>query len=82
MQGLTDREQECIRKLGEAADLLVEIVGDARTREHDLNEIFARIHDVQARVGAQAAARAHPEMYRLLGGTLFSEDDLLESFYD
>lgn len=46
------------------------IVADGPTRDHDLNEACARIHDLQHAVMAQAAARAYPGSYRRLGGTV------------
>jgi hypothetical protein len=34
-----------------------------------LREIAADVHALQLRIMAQAAARAHPHLYRLLGGS-------------
>lgn len=46
-----------------------EIVADGPTRVGDLSEFVANIHGIQNMILAQAAARAYPDRYRLLGGT-------------
>lgn len=38
---------------------------NAETHSHDMNEVVAHIHDLQARVLSRAAARSYPR-YRLL----------------
>lgn len=71
MTGLTPEEHRVIQLLSEATGLYAEdIVGHAATRDADIKEWVARTHDLQARVLAQAAARAHPDLYRLAGETL------------
>jgi hypothetical protein len=45
-------------------------VADGSTREDDLAELRAAIHVVQRAVLAQAAARAYPGEFRLLGGVV------------
>lgn len=46
------------------------VVGHGVTREDDLAEIRALVHRIQHAVMAQAAARLHPQRYRLLGETI------------
>jgi hypothetical protein len=54
----------------ELANAFGRIVGRERTRMHDLAEAVHHIHALQHTIMAQAAARAYPERFRLLGGTL------------
>lgn len=65
--GLTLFEKDAIRLAGELWDRLCTIVGDGPTRDADLAELIAPIHLIQRYVGSQAAARAHPTEFRLLG---------------
>ena len=67
---LTEDEHRFMDLTGDLANLLARIVGDGRTRAGDLNEAVAHIHALQALVLAQAAARAYPDKYRLLGEAL------------
>jgi hypothetical protein len=71
-QHLTFEEHALIQALGDCASAYsTKVVGDNdRTREHDINEFVGHIHDLQARVMMQAAARLYPDKYRLAGGTL------------
>lgn len=46
------------------------IVGDGPTRDDDLNEVVVHVHALQAMVLSQAACRAYPGQFRLLGETL------------
>lgn len=70
MTGLTVREVEAVETLGRLWGELCEIVGDGPTRDADLTELVAHVHALQHAVMAQAAARAHPDAFRLLGETL------------
>jgi hypothetical protein len=47
-----------------------EIIGDGMSRRQDLAELAIHVHGIQNMVMAQAAARAYPDRYRLLGDTL------------
>lgn len=49
------------------------VVADGPTRDADLREIMAHVHGVQRAIMGQAAARAYPDQYRLLGGKIASE---------
>ena len=65
---LTDDEHEAMRLSGELANVLRRVVGDGPCAEGDWNEMAGSIHDLQARVMGQAAARAYPDLFRPLGG--------------
>lgn len=68
--GLTTDEQLAIDLAGTLWGVLCRIVGHGPTRDADLAELIAPIHLIQRYVGSQAAARAHPHEFRLLGETL------------
>lgn len=69
---LTDKEREAIRMAGALWGLLCEIVADAdpMLRLGDLQELITPIHQIQRYVMGQAAARAYPAEFRLLGATI------------
>lgn len=67
---LTDDERRAIDKAAELWTLLCKVVGPGRTCSADLGELVVHIHAIQSAVMAQASARAYPELYRLLGGTI------------
>lgn len=69
-QPLTADEHRFMDLTADLANLLGGIVGHDHSRAGDLNEAVAHIHALQAMVLAQAAARAYPDRYRLLGGTI------------
>lgn len=66
---LTEAEHRFLSLVGDLYPLACEIVGDAdnSNAEHDLRDIATRLHDLQRVVMSQAAARAYPNAYRLLG---------------
>lgn len=66
---LTQAEHNAVTTAALLANQLAEIVGDGPSRAGDLAEAVHHIHAVQRMILAQAAARAYPERYRLLGGT-------------
>ena len=73
--GLTDAEHRFMELTAELMSLFVrEIVANDGwpSRVMDINEMAARIHAIQYPVLAQAAARMHPSMYRLLGAEVES----------
>lgn len=76
---LTADEREAIRRAGHLYALIAGcIVGYGPTRKDDLAEIRAAIHVIQRAVESQAAARAYPREFRLLGleiGRLPAEPD-------
>lgn len=65
---LTPDEHRAMDLTAQLADALAVIVGDGPTRAHDLNELAGYVHLIQHAILAQAAARAYPDRYRLLGG--------------
>lgn len=69
---LTDDEHRLMDLTGELWKVLCEVVGDAPARSADLAEAAAHVHAIQNMVLAQAAARAYPDNYRLLGQQLTS----------
>lgn len=65
---LTDDERKAVRLAGELYTLIAErVCGHGPTREDDLAEVRASVHQVQRAVMAQAAARLHPGELRLMG---------------
>lgn len=67
---LTPAEHQAVDLTGQLWNLLVSIVGDDPARKGDLRELSVHVHGIQNAVLAQAAARAYPGRYRLLGKTL------------
>lgn len=67
---LTNDEKLALALTGTLANLFGKIVGKSSSRDGDLNEIVGEIHNLQARLMGQAAARAYPQQFRLLGETL------------
>jgi hypothetical protein len=67
---LTPLEHRALALTGELAGLFGEIVGQDQSRYGDLAEIVSAIHILQRYVMSQAAARAFPDLYRPLGGTI------------
>lgn len=67
--GLTEAEHKAMGLTAELWNLLVQEVIDRKgTVRQDSAEIALHIHNIQHAILAQAAARAYPEQYRLLGG--------------
>lgn len=68
---LTAAELRFMDLTAELTNLLCgEIIGGGPTRAGDVNEAVGHIHSLQHLVMAQAAARAHPDRFRLLGGSV------------
>ena len=67
--GLTDAEHAIAAKVEDLAQDLMELVGEGPTAGDDWNEILPHLHALQQTVLAQAASRAHPGRYRMLGHT-------------
>lgn len=72
---LTADEHRAMDLTVELVNLLSEIMGDGRPRAGDLHEVVFHIHGIQRMVLSQAAARAYPDRYRLLGVELPPEVD-------
>lgn len=68
MDLLTQAEHRAMDLTVELANLLLgEVIGQGRTAEADSCELAIHIHGIQRSILAQAAARAYPDKYRLLG---------------
>lgn len=74
--GLTDTEHHALMLTGQLAGYLRAIItaGGGPTIEADWAEAAHEIHTVQQRIMAQAAARAYPDAYRLMGATLRTKE--------
>lgn len=66
-QLLTSDEMVALQHLTDAARTIRRIIGEGPQAIHDWAEAASRIHDLQHLVMAQAAARAYPGAFRLLG---------------
>lgn len=64
---LTPTEKEIVELLGQAASKFRRIVGPYPHGEHDVAEFVHHIHACQQAVLSQAAGRAYPDTYRLMG---------------
>ena len=66
---MTETEHRVVEMMGEVWNLIcTEVIGHGPSREGDLEEIIHHIHAIQRTMMKQAAARAYPNRYRLLGG--------------
>lgn len=65
---LTPTELEAMDASARLANLLRLVIGDGPQASNDWAEAAQHIHCIQNMVMAQAAARAYPERFRLLGG--------------
>lgn len=65
--GLTELELEAIETTVQLVRQLVGIVGRGDTRAPDMDELFGHVHAIQQAIMSQAAARAYPDLFRLLG---------------
>jgi hypothetical protein len=65
---MTPLEHDAMAQSAELWNTLAAIAGDGPARESDLHELAFHIHGIQRAVLKQAAARAYPDRYRLLGG--------------
>lgn len=75
MTALTPAEHDLIARLIAVWDGFVAVVGAGPTRDGDLAEVAFHVHALQDKVLSQAAARAYPDRYRLLGETLADPDN-------
>lgn len=65
---LTEAEHRAMDLSADLWNLLCQIVGsDAQVRCPDLTELAVHVHAIQNAVLAQAAARAYPSKYRMMG---------------
>lgn len=68
---LTAAEHKAMDLTVELVNLVCgEVIGDGATRAADRREFGAAVHVIQQMILSQAAARAYPDRYRLLGGSV------------
>jgi len=67
---MSEDEHLAMKLSGELANVLKRICydGDTGQAEYAWGEMCAHIHNIQRAVKSQAASRAFPDKYRLLGG--------------
>lgn len=70
MNLLTDQERELLALTGQVADQFARVIGDGPSRDGDVTEAVFHVHALQNMILAQAAARAYPDEFRLLGGVV------------
>jgi len=70
---LTQDELVAMHFTAELANAFGRIVGDGQTRMDDLSEAVHHIHALQHMIMSQAAARAYPSRFRLLGESLATQ---------
>lgn len=58
------------------------VVGGGPGREGDMRELMFHIHGIQRAILAQAACRAYPEKYRLLGGDSPDGEELVQQSWE
>jgi len=75
---LTPAEHALVEKLAEVWNDFNAICGNGPARHGDLTEACAHVHALQQAVLKQAAARAYPDRYRLLGGFPAGTPDSIE----
>lgn len=76
---LTSKEHRIIEILAELANDFSDIMGNHQGAcEVDMREVGMHIHALQEKVMAQAASRAYPNLYRLLGEVIENEVDINE----
>lgn len=67
---LTDHERLAIMHLTQFENLMPVIIAFGPTRQQDSREMVDKIHGLQHMIMAQAAARAYPDEFRLLGSVV------------
>jgi hypothetical protein len=71
---LTEAEQDVTKIAADLWNALCAAIPEGPNRNNDLAEIAVHIHAIQHAVMANAAARAYPDTYRLLGQSLQKEE--------
>jgi hypothetical protein len=67
---LTDAEHAVIEQAGALWNAVCAAIPEGPTRSADLGELVVHVHAIQHAVMSNAAARAYPDRYRTLGGTI------------
>lgn len=71
---LTPLEKKALDQAAELWNTLTNVVGLGPSRQGDLRELQAHIHGIQRAIMCNAAARAYPGQYRLLGNVVGVSD--------
>jgi hypothetical protein len=66
---LTPLELRALDQIGEVGSTLFAVVREAGGFDPDMAEVADKVHQLQALVMSNAAARAYPDRFRLLGQT-------------
>jgi hypothetical protein len=66
---LTEAEFDTLDTVTLLVSQLNDIVGEGTNRAGDLTELSQHVHAIQALIMSQAAARAFPDKFRLLGAS-------------
>lgn len=66
---LTQNEFDALELSAKLVNTLREIIGDSQLGQLDMTEMVFHIHSVQNAILAQAAGRAYPDKFRLMGYT-------------
>jgi hypothetical protein len=64
---LTEDEMAALDLLKDLTQLCTSIIAPGRELEADHSELVLHVHAIQRMIMAQAAARAYPQKFRLLG---------------
>lgn len=76
---LTGPEHDAMKLTAELTNLVMrDVIGDEASRAGDVAEFVGMIHAIQHFIMAQAAARAYPSLYRLLGSKIEDRDPVEE----
>lgn len=70
MELLTEQEKDIIKKLGEVWTDICGIIPPGPAQISDREELLFHIHALQMAIKSNAAGRAYPEEFRVLGGFL------------
>lgn len=73
---LTSDEHHAVKLAAELWNHLCKTIPKGPTRSADLGELVVHIHAIQQAVMSNAAGRAYPTKYRLLGLSLHTPEDV------
>lgn len=66
---LTAAEMKALSLSAELFNVIArDVIGHGRTRAGDTSELAGHVHNIQHMIMSQAAARAYPSEFRVLGG--------------
>ncbi len=71
---MTEDEHRAMALTADLWNLLCRVAASGRSRSSDLGEVCHHIHAIQHVILAQAAGRAYPGRYRLLGAELVADE--------